>query len=139
MIARNSLLSVVLSKIELYKVTALLGPRQCGKTTIAREIISLKNAVYFDLEDPDCPLQEERAKLILERYNNLVVIDEIQLQPSLFSLLRVLSDRPENSCRFLILGSASPVIIKNISETLAGRVALVEMSGFTLEDRKSVV
>jgi len=134
MIARNSLLSVVLSKIELYKVTALLGPRQCGKTTLAREIISLKNAVYFDLEDPDCPLQEERAKLILERYNNLVVIDEIQLQPSLFSLLRVLSDRPENSCRFLILGSASPVIIKNVSETLAGRVALVEMAGFTLDE-----
>jgi len=134
MIKRKLLLSEIERKILQYKVTAILGPRQCGKTTIAKEIASNINSVYFDLEDPDCPLQEERAKLILERYNNLVVIDEIQLKPSLFSLLRVLSDRKNNSCRFLVLGSASPSIIKNVSESLAGRVAFVEMEGFTIDE-----
>jgi len=71
MIKRNALLQEIENKITQYKVTALLGPRQCGKTTIAREIVTHTDSVYFDLEDPDCPLQVERAKLILERYKSV--------------------------------------------------------------------
>ncbi|RKX89556.1 MAG: hypothetical protein DRP59_10880, partial [Spirochaetes bacterium] len=71
MIKRKALLSEIRDKINRYKVTVLLGPRQCGKTTIAKEIADETEAEYFDLEDPDCPLQEERAKIVLERYNNL--------------------------------------------------------------------
>ena len=134
MIKRKALLSEIRDKINRYKVTVLLGPRQCGKTTITKEIADETEAEYFDLEDPDCPLQEERAKIVLERYNNLVIIDEIQLQPSLFSLLRVLSDRRNHPSRFLILGSASPSIIKNVSESLAGRAAFIEMGGFTIDE-----
>lgn len=134
MIVREALKKTILQQIQQYRVTALLGPRQCGKTTIAREIASELESVYFDLEDPECPLQQERAKLVLQQQKGLVVIDEIQLQPGLFSLLRVLSDDHDLNCRFLVLGSASPLIVKGISESLAGRVSMIEMKGFTINE-----
>lgn len=138
MLKRETLQQSIENAIDDYKIVALLGPRQCGKTTMARWIAEKhKDAVFFDLEDPENPLQEERAKTVLKKYNGLVVIDEIQLQPSLFSLLRVLSDDPKNSSKFLILGSASPAIVKNVSETLAGRVALMEMNGFFVNEVSS--
>jgi predicted AAA+ superfamily ATPase len=120
-----------------YPVTMLLGPRQCGKTSLARRIGGRRSGAYFDLEDPETPLQPSVARAVLKDLRGLVIIDEIQRQPSLFELLRVLADRPRRPARFLILGSASPDIVRSVSETLAGRVAYVDMAGFTLEEAGS--
>lgn len=120
--------------IRYYPVTMLLGPRQCGKTSLARRIGERWGGTYFDLEDPETPLQPSVARAVLKDLRGLVIIDEIQRQPTLFELLRVLADRPKKPARFLILGSASPDIVRGVSETLAGRVTYVEMSGFTLEE-----
>lgn len=115
-----------------YPVTLLLGPRQCGKTSLARRLAQGRKGTYFDLEDPDTALQPLVAGAMLKDLRGLVIIDEIQRQPALFALLRVLADRKPLPARFLILGSASPDIVKGASESLAGRVAYVDMSGFSL-------
>lgn len=117
-----------------YPVTMLIGPRQCGKTSLARRVGKRQSGTYFDLEDPETPLQGQVARAVLKDLRGLVIIDEIQRQPSLFELLRVLADRPKRPARFLILGSASPDMIRGVSESLAGRVAYVDMGGFTLEE-----
>jgi len=113
-------------------VTALLGPRQCGKTTLARLFVGQHSAHYFDLESPADQQRLQNPELMLARMNGMVILDEIQLKPELFNVLRVLVDRPGNNVTFLILGSASPDIIKNVSETLAGRIEFIELSGFNL-------
>jgi predicted AAA+ superfamily ATPase len=110
-------------------VVLLLGPRQCGKTTLARGIASGTRSVYFDLEDPDVPLRGDVAKQVLAPLRGLIVIDEFQRQPALFELIRVLADRRPLPARFLILGSASPELVRGASETLAGRVAHCELGG----------
>lgn len=115
-------------------VTSLLGPRQCGKTTLARAFGAQRNAHYFDLESLPDQQRLQNPELLLESLHGLVILDEIQHKPELFNVLRVLVDRPENACRFLILGSASPHIIKNASESLAGRIEFIELSGFTLSE-----
>lgn len=117
-----------------YPVTLLLGPRQCGKTTIAQHISRQDGGVYFDLEDPQTPLQTDIAPLTLTELQGLIVIDEFQRQPQLFELLRVLADRRPLPARFLILGSASPDLVRGVSESLAGRVAYVDMAGFSLPE-----
>lgn len=89
-------------------------------------------ATYFDLESVPDKRRLENPELVLGDLEGLVILDEIQLNPTLFSVLRVLVDRPENKAQYLILGSASPVIIKNVSETLAGRVEFIELGGFDL-------
>ena len=113
-------------------ITLLLGPRQCGKTTLARQLAATRRTTWFDLEDPETPLRAETAKQVLEPLRGLVVIDELQRLPELFPLLRVLADRRPLPARFLILGSASPNLVRGASETLAGRVAQCEMAGFGL-------
>jgi uncharacterized protein len=113
-------------------VTALLGPRQCGKTTLARAFGEPRKAVFFDLESLPDRRRLDNPQSALGALEGLVVLDEIQSFPELFDVLRVLVDRPDRSTRFLILGSASPDIVKNVSETLAGRVELVELQGFDL-------
>ncbi|MBI3265736.1 MAG: ATP-binding protein [Chlamydiae bacterium] len=130
MIDRAFLAESVLDSLRHYPVTLLLGPRQCGKTTLAKAIYQSQKGNYFDLEDPDHPLKPDIAKLALEGLKGLVVIDEFQREPSLFPLLRVLADRKPLSTRFLILGSASPDLVRGVSESLAGRVAYIEMGGF---------
>lgn len=115
-------------------VVALLGPRQCGKTTIAREILSGRRGERFDLEDPRDLQRLPEPMTALESLTGLVVIDEVQRRPDLFPVLRVLSDRRPVRARFLILGSAAPELLRQTSETLAGRVRFVEMSGFSLEE-----
>lgn len=115
-------------------VTAILGPRQCGKTTLARMFVEGKQAVYFDLESQPDIQRLQNPEFVLGSINGIVVIDEIQTMPGLFNVLRVLVDRPENRARFIILGSASPSIIKNVSETLAGRIEFIELSGFNLHE-----
>jgi predicted AAA+ superfamily ATPase len=91
-----------------------------------------QKAAYFDLESVPDQRRLENPELILGDLEGLVILDEIQLIPSLFQVLRVLVDKPDNKAHYLILGSASPDVIKNTSETLAGRVEFVELSGFDL-------
>ncbi|MEM7585427.1 MAG: ATP-binding protein [Acidobacteriota bacterium] len=118
----------------IHPIAALLGPRQCGKTTLARAMAAREPCTFFDLEDPVDLQQLEAPKTALEGLEGLVVIDEIQRRPDLFELLRVLVDRPENPARFLILGSASPTLVKGVSESLAGRVGFVDLAGFSLHE-----
>jgi predicted AAA+ superfamily ATPase len=117
-------------------VTALLGPRQVGKTTLAHAFAERNNAgeqvTFFDLESLPDQRRLQNPELALGSLVGLVLIDEVQVMPSLFNVLRVLVDRPENPARFLILGSVSPDIIKHVSESLAGRVEFVDLSGLDL-------
>jgi predicted AAA+ superfamily ATPase len=115
-------------------VVALLGPRQCGKTTLARQLVPVTSANYFDLEDPISLARLEEPLTALDELRGTVVIDEVQRRPELFPLLRVLADRAETPARFLILGSASPALLRQSSESLAGRLEIVEMAGFDLAE-----
>jgi predicted AAA+ superfamily ATPase len=134
MIARPDLLDRIAAGLKSSPVTALLGPRQCGKTTLAGEIVRQRKAVCFDLEDPESQAQLANPKLALERLRGVVIIDEIQRRPDLTRLLRVLADRKPLPARFLILGSASPDLMQQASDSLAGRVHFVDMSGFSLAE-----
>ena len=116
------------------RVVALLGPRQCGKTTLARQFVAADSLNYFDLEDPASLGRLAEPDLALRPLRGLVVIDEVQRRPELFPLLRVLADRRPAPARFLILGSASPELLKQSSETLAGRIETVLLDGFRLAD-----
>jgi hypothetical protein len=113
-------------------VTALLGPRQCGKTTLARLFARDRSASFYDLESQPDLRRLQNPELALGAERGLVVLDEVQARPDLFSVLRVLADRPRSPTRFLVLGSASPDIVKGAAETLAGRVEFVELGGFDL-------
>jgi len=134
MIQRPVYLKNLADGVRRSPVTALLGPRQCGKTTLARMFEQDMQKTYFDLESEPDRLRLQNPELMLGSLDGLVVLDEIQVMPELFRVLRVLVDRPENQARFLILGSASPDIVKNVSETLAGRVEFIELSGFDLSE-----
>lgn len=134
MIKRQKLTQQIKKAIGRSRVVALLGPRQCGKTTIAREFLPAGGKNYFDLEDPDALLRLEDAKSELAGLRGLVIIDEIQRKPELFPLLRVFSDRKPAPAKFLILGSANPALLKQSSESLAGRIETIPMSGFSLEE-----
>jgi predicted AAA+ superfamily ATPase len=112
----------------------LLGPRQCGKTTLARGLAESVTTSYFDLENPADLARLAEPMLALERVKGLAVIDEVQRRPDLFPVLRVLADRRPAPARFLVLGSASPELLRQSSETLAGRVRFVEMGGFSLDE-----
>lgn len=129
---RERLLEQVRLSLRSSPVTAVLGPRQSGKTWLAR-FLNVPAENYFDLEDDISLLRlEGGAQSVLDRLTGLIVIDEIQRRPHLFSALRVLADRPEQKARFLILGSASPHLLRGASESLAGRISFVDMGGFHL-------
>jgi len=134
MIDRPEFLRRIAEVFRVHPVAALLGPRQCGKTTLARVYAEGEKVAFFDLEDP-VDLQRLSAPMTaLEGLSDLVVIDEIQRRPALFAILRVLVDRPDNPARFLVLGSASPTLVHGVSESLAGRVGFVDLSGLTLPE-----
>ena len=109
-------------------ITALLGPRQCGKTTLARQLAATRDATIFDLDSARDVRRLANPELVLGNLDGLVVLDEIQHLPQLFSALRVLVDRPDARARFLILGSASPELVRGVSESLAGREEFVELT-----------
>jgi len=117
-------------------VVGIIGARQVGKTTMARRLAasSRKPAVYLDLENPEDLARLSDPMLALKNLKGLVIIDEVQRFPQLFPILRVLADRPRYPARFLILGSASPELLRQGSETLAGRIVYYELDGFGLED-----
>ena len=133
-IPRPSVIAQITRTFDIHPVVALLGPRQCGKTTLANMIAEREPATYFDLENPVDLRRLSAPMIILEQLGGLVIIDEIQHRPDLFELLRVLVDRPQNPARFLLLGSASPQLVKGASESLAGRIGFVDLSGFDLAE-----
>ena len=110
----------------------LTGPRQCGKTTLARQLLDADSPAYFDLENPVDAVRLEEPMTALEPLRGVVVLDEVQRRPDLFPVLRVLADRPGTPARFLILGSASGALLRQTSESLAGRIERVELNGFSL-------
>jgi len=132
MIERIDYLQRINTALNRSAVTALLGPRQCGKTTLARALAKQHGATYFDLESPADQQRLQSPELMLSSLKGMVILDEIQIMPTLFNTLRVLVDKPDNNLTILVLGSASPHIVKNVSETLAGRVEFIELSGFNL-------
>ena len=127
-------LAMVHQALRRSPVTVLLGPRQCGKTTLARQLVPTDSLNYFDLEDPQSLARLDQPDTALRPLKKLIVIDEVQRRPELFPLLRVLADRRPVPARFLLLGSASPELLKQSSETLAGRLEIVPLEGLRLAD-----
>jgi predicted AAA+ superfamily ATPase len=131
-IKRPEVLARIQQGLRRSRVVALVGPRQCGKTTLARELVPAGSPNYFDLEDPLSLARLEQPVTALSHLRGTVVIDEVQRRPDLFPVLRVLADRRPLPARFLVLGSASPALLRQSAESLAGRIAVVELSGFSL-------
>ena len=134
MVSRPRAINRIADAFRVHPIAALLGPRQCGKTTLARIIAEREPCTYFDLENPVDAARLSAPMTALEGLSGLVIIDEVQRRPDLFELLRVLVDRPRNPARFLLLGSASPHMVKGVSESLAGRIGFVDLSGFDLRE-----
>ena len=134
MIQRDEAIRRLRASLQANPVTVLLGPRQCGKSTLARMLAEAEPCEFFDLEDPIDLRRLSAPVQALGPLTGLVVLDEIQTRPELFGVLRVLADRTDNAARFLLLGSASPRLVKGASESLAGRVGFVDLSGFTLRE-----
>lgn len=134
-ICRNELTAKIQRMLEANRSVTLLGPRQCGKTTLARAVAKRHPAsVYFDLENPTDLARLTDPMLALEPLQGLVILDEVQRRPDLMPILRVLLDRRPLPARFLLLGSASPDMIRGTSESLAGRTAFVDLHGFNLQE-----
>jgi len=133
-IQRTSDLYLIRTALRRSRVVVLVGARQCGKTTLARQFVPPYSRNYFDLEDPASLARLSEPDTALRPLRTLVVIDEVQRRPDLFPLLRVLADRKPLPARFLILGSASPDLLRQSSETLAGRLEIVPLEGFRLSD-----
>ena len=133
LIPRTAQQSVELA-LARFPVVATVGPRQCGKTTLARQLVSADSANYFDLEDPVSLARLENPRTALQDLSGLVVIDEVQRRPDLFPVLRVLVDRDENPARFLVLGSAGPDLLRQSAESLAGRIEYIELGGFGVDE-----
>jgi len=134
MIKRESAYKKTQQALKWSRAVAIVGSRQCGKTTLAREFVPFDSPNYFDLENDADLARLSNPSFALSKLEGLVVIDEVQRRPELFPSLRVQIDRPDNKAQFLILGSASPELLRQSSETLAGRIATIEMDGFSLSE-----
>lgn len=134
MISRARIQQSIVQGLARHPAVALLGPRQCGKTTLARQVAAGAGARIFDLENPDDAAALENPMLALESLRGLVVLDEVQRRPELFPVLRVLMDRESAPAKFLLLGSASPFLVRSVTESLAGRVAFIDLQGFSLDE-----
>jgi predicted AAA+ superfamily ATPase len=133
-IPRPQALDRVVQAFSVHPIAALLGPRQCGKTTLARIYAEREPSTFFDLESPVDARRLSAPLSVLEGLTGLVILDEIQRRPEIFEVLRVLADRPRQPARFLLLGSASPQLVKGVSESLAGRIGFVDLGGFELDE-----
>ncbi len=134
-IKRNYYLNEIKELLKETPVVALIGPRQVGKTTLARMIaLEYPEVTFFDLENPASLSKLQDPLLALQTLSGLIIIDEIQHAPDLFKVLRFLVDQPNARQNFLVLGSASPVLLSQSSESLAGRIAYVEIHGFSLQE-----
>jgi predicted AAA+ superfamily ATPase len=134
-ISRHKYLETIGARLLDNPVVALVGPRQAGKTTLAKKYaVGAGETHFFDLEAPSDLARLANPELVLSPLRGLVVLDEIQRIPALFPLLRVLADRSGTPARFLILGSASSNLVKGAGETLAGRVSFIDVSGFSLTE-----
>lgn len=135
MIERSLYLAQLQQLLQDNPVVALVGARQVGKTTLARLVSKqFAQTTFFDLENPTHLARLNDPMLALQALEGLVIIDEIQHQPNLFKVLRVLADRPQQPCQFLVLGSAAPSLLKQSAESLAGRIAYLEINGFSLQE-----
>lgn len=134
MIRRARALHAIRSALQHNPIGVLLGPRQCGKTTLAAALARPGRTHYFDLETAVARARLTDAELALAPLRGLVVIDEVQRQPELFTVLRPLADRRPVRCRFLLLGSASPDLVRGVSESLAGRIGFVDLGPFNLSE-----
>lgn len=137
MIRRARYEEKLLESLRRMPVTTLLGPRQCGKTTLARSIWEKLGGTYLDLEKRSDRNRLSNPETFLGALSGLVVIDEVQREPSLMEVLRPLADRTGNPAAFLLLGSASPALIRGASESLAGRTGFVDLHGFDIEEVKT--
>jgi predicted AAA+ superfamily ATPase len=131
MIERRKIRAQVAIALGRSRVVLLVGARQTGKTTLARELLSEESVNYFDLEDPAALSRLSEPMTALSPLRGLVVIDEVQRLPGLFTVLRVLADRRGDHARFLLLGSASGELMRQTAESLAGRLERVEIGGFS--------
>lgn len=134
-ILRTKELRILETRLKDFKVVAILGPRQCGKTTLARQFARPQphgKVTWFDLENPADLARLDQPMMALESVRGIVILDEIQRRPDIFPVLRVLVDRPKSS-RFLVLGSASPDLLRQSSETLVGRITFMELGGFSID------
>jgi predicted AAA+ superfamily ATPase len=134
MIPRPGIVTAMKAALQRSPVVVLSGPRQCGKTTLARQLLSPDSVNYFDLEDPASLARLDEPMTALRPLEGLVAIDEVQRRPDLFPILRVLADRTPNPARFLILGSASGDLLRQSSESLAGRSERLIIGGFALDE-----
>ena len=136
MIDRHHEIKELISLLKRYRVVGIVGARQVGKTTLARSLLDHVGGSYFyyDLENPEDLARLADPMFALKGLKGLVVIDEVQRFPELFPILRVLVDRPKASARFLVLGSASPELLRQGSESLAGRIIYHELGGFSLDE-----
>ena len=133
-IDRPGIKSAIQEALARSSAVALIGPRQSGKTTLCRDFVEPDSINYFDLEDPVSLARLDEPVTALTDLHGLVVIDEVQRRPELFPVLRVLTDRNRKPGRFLISGSASPNLLHQSTESLAGRIEYLELSGFTLAE-----
>lgn len=135
LVDRPSILRAIEAAYRIHPAVTLAGPRQCGKTTLARVLTQGKSPThFFDLERVADRRKLSNPELVLGPLEGLVVIDEVQREPEVMSALRPLLDRPLQPARFLLTGSASPDLVRGVSESLAGRVATIDLGGFTLEE-----
>lgn len=134
MIRRPSILASLHTALARSRIVVLVGPRQSGKTTLARELLEEDSVNYFDLEEPASLARLDEPMTALRPLKGLVVIDEIQRRPDLFPVLRVLADRRGPPAQFLILGSASGNLMRQTSESLAGRMERIVIGGFSLAE-----
>jgi uncharacterized protein len=138
MFYRNQLLLQISISLKRSRAVVLVGPRQVGKSTIARHFLDPKSTNYFDLEDPRSIERLRDPMTALEKLSGLIIIDEVQRRPDLFPILRVLMDRGieygPRFGQFLLLGSASPELLQQSSESLLGRTETIEISGFNLDE-----
>lgn len=134
MLSRLDLVADVELALSRSQVVLLAGPRQCGKTTLARQFVAPGSINYFDLEDPLSLARLAEPMTTLRGLSGLVVLDEVQRRPDLFPILRVLVDRDDTPARFLLLGSASGDLLRQTSESLAGRIEWVTMGPFTVSE-----